>query len=146
LRQPAALLAACLVTLAATTGAHAGTPTLTAQDAWIRIVPGANVASAYLTLRNIGTQPLVIVGVGSRAARAMIHETHVVNGVSSMRMRMRLTLAPGETVRFTPGGLHIMLEGLSGALKPGDTLPLVLLLEGGASFTVTAHVRALGDT
>jgi copper(I)-binding protein len=31
-------------------------------------------------------------------------------------------------------------------LAPGDEVPLVLLLEGGGSLTVTARVRALGNS
>jgi copper(I)-binding protein len=38
-----------------------------------------------------------------------------------------------------------MLHMLKRPLAPGDEVPLTLLLEGGASVTVTAHVRALGD-
>ncbi len=145
MRSLAALLTACLALLGAAAAA-AQSPLLTAQDAWIRVTPGSDMAAAYLTLHNPGTLPLLITGVRSpRAASAMIHETQITNGQSRMRPHEPLAIAAGATVRLAPGGLHIMLHGLTGPLQPGDEVPLVLQLEGGGSVTVSARVRALGD-
>ena len=127
--------------------AAAPPPALSAQDAWVRATPGVEVAAAYLTLHNGGTQPVVVNGVTSPAAgAAMIHESSLVNGQSTMRAHEPLRLGAGETVHFAPGGLHIMLHMLKRPLAAGDEVPLVLLLAGGGSLTVTARVRALGDS
>lgn len=140
-----ALPAACLVLLAAAASA-AAPPALTAQDAWIRATPGVDVAAAYLTLRNSGSQPVLVTGVRSPAAdSAMIHETTLSNGESTMRPHASLRIAPGETVRFAPGGLHIMLHGLKRPLAVGEEVPVTVLLEGGGSVTALARVRPLGD-
>jgi copper(I)-binding protein len=148
--RDSALSAACLVlltTLIPAFTAAAPPPALSAQDAWVRATPGVEVAAAYLTLHNGGTQPVVVNGVTSPAAgAAMIHESSLVNGQSTMRAHEPLRIGAGETVRFTPGGLHIMLHRLKRPLAPGDEVPLVLLLEGGGSLTVRARVRALGNT
>ena len=144
-----ALPAACLALLATLTPDFTGaapTPALSAQDVWIRATPGADVAAAYLTLHNGGTQPVVVSRVSSAVAgSAVIHESTLVNGRSSMRAHEPLRIGAGETVRLAPGGLHIMLHMLKRPLAAGDEVPLVLLLEGGGSLTVTARVRALGD-
>ena len=144
-----ALPAACLALLAALTPALTGAaaaPALSVQDAWVRATPGADVAAAYLTLHNGGTQPVLVSGVSSAAAgSAMIHESTLVNGQSQMRAHEPLRIGAGETVRFAPGGLHIMLHMLKRPLAAGDEVSLVLRLEGGGSLTVTARVRALGD-
>ena len=142
------LSAACLALLALvpvfTTAA--APPTLSAQDAWIRATPGVDVAAAYLTLHNAGTQPVVVSGVRSPAAEAaMIHESTLVDGKSTMRPREPLRIAAGETVRFAPGGLHIMLHGLKRPLAAGDEVPVTLLIEGGGSVTAMARVRPLSD-
>ena len=138
---PAALLA--LLTVAVSAATPAG---LSAQDAWIRATPGVDVAAAYLTLHNAGTQPVVVSGVSSPAAgTVMIHETTLVNGRSTMRVHEPLRVAAGETVRFAPGGLHIMLHGLKRPLAVGDEVPVTLLMEGGGSVTALARVRPLGD-
>ena len=143
-----ALLATCLVLLASLLAppGSAQPPALSAQDAWIRATPGIDVAAAYLTLHNGGTQMVVLSGVRSpEAASAMLHETRIVNGQSSMRPHEPLRIAPGETVRFAPEGLHIMLHGLKRPLAAGDEVPLVLLLEGAGNLTVMARVRALDE-
>jgi len=143
LRQPAALTVVCLAMLGWAV-AHAAAPALAAQDAWIRATPGSDVAAAYLTLHNTGSTPLVVVGVRSpNAAQAMIHETTLAKGQSSMRPHEQLRIAGGATVRLAPGGLHIMLHMLTHPLVPGDEVPLVLLLEGGGTLEVTARVRPL---
>ena len=148
--RDSALSAAWLVLLTSLTPAltAAAPPSLlSAQDAWVRATPGVEVAAAYLTLHNGGTQPVVVNGVTSPAAgAAMIHESSLVNGQSTMRAHEPLRVGAGETVHFAPGGLHIMLHMLKRPLAPGDEVPLVLILEGGASLTVTARVRALGNS
>jgi copper(I)-binding protein len=130
--------------LCAATCVAAEAPALSAQDAWIRATPGVDVAAVYLTLHNGSKHPIVVVGARSPAATmAMIHESALVNGQSTMRVRTSVRIGPGETVRFSPGGLHIMLHGLNRSARPNDEIPLVLLLEGGGTLDVTARVRPL---
>jgi copper(I)-binding protein len=132
--------------LVCTLAAAAQPPALSAQDAWIRATPGSDVAAAYLTLHNSGTQPVVVVGVTSpRAAHVMIHQTTLANGQSAMRPHETLRIGGGETVRLAPGGLHIMLTALGRPLSAGDEVPLELRLQGGGTLLVTARVRAPGE-
>ncbi len=143
MRNPAALFAACLAMLCAgVAGAQASA--LSVQDAWIRAIPGADVAAAYMTVQNGGKSEVVVIAVRSPlAGRAMIHATRLENGQSTMRPQQRLSIAAGATVRLAPGGLHVMLQALAHPLAPGSEVPLVLLLEGGGSLAVTARVRPL---
>ena len=142
MRNPAALFAACLAMLCAgVAGAQASA--LSVQDAWIRAIPGADVAAAYMTLQNGGRSEVVVIAVRSPLGRAMIHDTRLENGQSTMRPHERLSIAAGVTVRLAPGGLHVMLQALAHPLIPGDEVPLVLLLAGGGSLAVTARVRPL---
>ena len=69
---------------------------------------------------------------------AMIHETTVKGGISRMRPQGTLIIAPGQTVKFEPGGLHVMLHGLSMPLAPGASVPLVLRLKSDGT---SVHVR-----
>ncbi len=138
----AALLA--LAPAAAPAQPAAPAPPVTVTDAWVRVIPGASVAAAYMTLHNGGREPLKVIGVRSPLAKmAMIHETQLVNGVSSMRGHEPLTLPPGASVTLAPGGLHVMLHDLTRALAVGDEVPLELSLEGGARVAVKARVRPL---
>lgn len=139
------LLPSAAVAQSPTAPAAVPQATLVAQDAWVRATPGADIAAAYLTLRNMSSTAVTVTGVESPiAAHAMIHETKVEGGQSKMRPHEQLVVAPGATVKLEPGGLHVMLHDLKQPLKAGQTVPLVILLAGGASVQVTAAVRPLG--
>lgn len=143
MKQRAAFLYACLATLVAWS-ALAQAPALVVQEAWTRQAPGSDVAAVYLTLRNPSTKPIVIVGVESSvASHAMIHETKTESGQSRMRPHEQLVVPPGETVKLEPGGLHVMLHGLTQPVAVGQSVPLVLLLDGGGKVQVAAVVRPL---
>jgi periplasmic copper chaperone A len=137
------LLGVCLVgSLAAV--ASAQPPTLVVKDAWIRAIPGAAVAAAYMTLHNAGSRPVTVTGVRSPlAADAMIHVSRVEHGESTMRPAGPVSIAPGASVQLSPGGMHVMLMQLAHPLAVGEEVPLLLLLAGGGSVAVSAHVRPL---
>jgi copper(I)-binding protein len=133
-----------LVALPVAAQAAAAAGTLTVSDAWVRAVPGATVAAAYMTLHNGGAEAVRVTGVRSAlAGHAMIHESQLVGGVSTMRAHEALTIAPGASVELRPGGLHVMLEDLSHPLAVGQQVPLELLLAGGGRVALSARVRAL---
>jgi periplasmic copper chaperone A len=138
---PLSILAVLLV--AAALAARADPDGLSVTAAWVRAVPGAP-AAVYMTLHNGGTQPVRIIGVRSPLARmAMIHETRIVGGVSTMRAHEPLEIAPGATVRLAPDALHVMLNDLAHPLAVGTLVPLELLLEGGGRVALEARVRPL---
>ena len=115
------------------------------QDAWVRVTPGVAMAAAYMTLHNSGARPAVIVGVhSSLAGHAMIHESKIEGGRSSMRPRERLVVPAGASVVLEPGGLHVMLQMLTRTPAVGEEIPLVLELEGGGTLAFSARVRPLG--
>jgi periplasmic copper chaperone A len=130
-----ALLACCVM---------AAAPPLIVQDAWVREVPGSDVAAVYLTLRNPTKQPISIVGVESPlASHAMIHETRTESGQSRMRPHEQLLVPAGQTIKLEPGGLHVMLHGITRPAAVGQSVPLVLLLSDGNKLQVAAIVRPL---
>jgi copper(I)-binding protein len=117
---------------------------LVVEDAWVRATPGADIAAAYMTLRNTGKASITVTGVESPVAgHAMIHETKVEGGQSKMRPHEQLVIAPGATVKLQPGGLHVMLPDLKQPLTVGDKVPLVIQLSGSATVAATAVVRPL---
>ena len=139
----AALAALAALTLHAQPAAPAGT--LTVAGAWVRAIPGSAVAAAYMTLHNGGKQPVRVIGVRSAlAGHAMIHETRLENGVSTMRPHEPLEIAPGASVELKPGGLHVMLHDLAHPLAVDEPVPLELLLDGGGRVEVRARVRPPG--
>jgi copper(I)-binding protein len=107
---------------------------------------GTDRGAVYLTLRNRGADPAVIVGVECALAdSAMVHESTVVQGMARMRPIERLTLAAGQSLVLAPEGLHIMLVGLKGELHVGQDVPLVLLLADGHKVDAVVRVRPTGS-
>lgn len=138
------IASALVLTLFVASVAVSQTPPLVAQNAWVRATPGADLAVAYLTLRNVSANPVIVTGVQSSiAGHAMIHETTVKGGLSRMRPHERLVIAPGKTVKLEPGGLHVMLHDLKQPLAVGQNVPLVITYAGGGALQVTAPVRPL---
>lgn len=131
-----------LAALAVSVEAVAQTPVLLIKDAWVRKPQGADVAAVYLNLSNTSARPVIVIGVRSPvAAHSMIHESSLTNGQARMRVRASLVIAPGQTVSFAPGGLHIMLSGLRQNVAVGQNVPLILLLADGGQLAVAAIVK-----
>jgi copper(I)-binding protein len=119
---------------------------LVMAGAWIRQPPpGTDVAAVYLSLENAGRNPVTLTGVECPlASMAMLHRSTETGGQSQMRPLNSVSLAPGESMAFKPGGRHIMLHGLAHPLQVGERVPLVLVFTGGLRLHVTALVRPLG--
>jgi periplasmic copper chaperone A len=144
-RAPMLLALLLLSAILAPAGARADS-NLVVAGAWIRQPPpGTDVASVYLSLENVGTKAVRLTGVECPlASMAMMHETLESGGQSHMRALASVSLAPGASMAFSPGGKHIMLHGLAHPLQVGERVPLVLLFAGGLKLHVTALVRPLG--
>ncbi|ETX30409.1 copper chaperone PCu(A)C [Roseivivax isoporae] len=102
----------------------------------------AKAGAGYLTLTNTGTEPDALLAVEAELPQVMLHRSETTDGVTSMRHVDRLEIAPGETVTFAPGGLHVMFMGLDGGLAAGDTVPAVLVFERAGRVEVTFNVEA----
>ena len=65
------------------------------------------------------------------------------DGVMTMRpLDKGLEIEPGKTVKLAPGGYHVMLMDLKGALKQGDKVPVTLQFEKAGTVPVTLDVAA----
>lgn len=139
-----ARVAAALAALVASCAMAQSPALVVVENAWVRQVPGSDVAAVYLTLRNPTTKPITIVGVeSSLASHAMIHETQTASGQSRMRPHEQLVVPPGQTVKLEPGGLHVMLHGVTHPAAVGQSVPLTLVLSDGKKIQVAAVVRPL---
>lgn len=116
-------------------------------QAWSRATPGgAKVAGGYLTIENKGSSPdRLIAGSTDVAGKFEIHEMAMNNGVMTMRPLDRgLPIEPGKTVKLAPGGFHLMLMDLKGALKQGDKVPVTLEFEKAGKVTLSLDVQGVG--
>ncbi len=103
-----------LMALSAALAGCSGEGLLRVEDARVRdLIPGQDKTVAYLDLRNPGSAPVVLVGAESPQARAIeMHTTTRDGGVMRMRRLQQVEIPPGETIRFQPGGHHLMLFGV----------------------------------
>jgi copper(I)-binding protein len=121
---------------------------VTVLDPWVRgTVEGQTSTAAYMRLKSDSGARLVAV-TSPVAARAGIHEMSMSGTVMRMRALESLPIPAGKTVALEEGHDHLMLEGLSHALKEGDNVPLTLTFvdSGGKkrSVDVQAAVVPLG--
>lgn len=144
----AAAGAALLVPLATPAAAHSYKHArLVIRHPWTRATPkGAKVAGGYMTIVNEGDSADRLVAVTtSAAAKAELHEMAEQSGVMKMRpLPEGIAVPPGATVTLAPGGLHVMLVDLKGALTEGESVPAQLIFEKAGPVDVSFKVESLG--
>lgn len=133
---------------------HKAAP-LSADDAWVRL-PGAagRPAAAYFTLYG-GPDPATLVAISAPfAARAELHETMPdmsaptapgSNPPSTMAPLDSVVVPAGQTVRFEPGGRHVMLFDVKPGARAGTAAPLTLRFADGRTLQVDAQLIGAGD-
>jgi copper(I)-binding protein len=137
----AALLVPLLLAAGALRAADYQAGTLTVAQPWSRPTPVASVGVVYLLIANQGSAADRLVGLNSPVAEhAQIHESRRVGGMLEMRQLAQLECPPHGTVKFEPGGLHIMLVGLAHPLASGSDFPLTLRFEKAGELTVQVRV------
>lgn len=113
---------------------------------WARATPGAiKIGAAYMTLVNRGTAPDRLIGARSDVAeRVELHTNMSQDGMMQMRPLDSVALPPGQTVRFEPSGLHLMLVNLKAPLQEGTQFPLQVTFERAGTLEVQVTVGAVG--
>jgi copper(I)-binding protein len=120
---------------------------LVISQAWSRATPGgAKVAGGYLTIENRGAVPdRLLCGSTELAKNLEIHEMAVNGGVMTMRpIADGLTIAPGSSVKFAPGGYHLMFVDLNAPLRQGERVPVTLTFERAGAIKTMFDVQAMG--
>jgi periplasmic copper chaperone A len=159
-----ALLAALLVLLLSaactqTPLAPAASQGISAQNVWARPAKtmgnmpmegdtqqmqhgGANSA-VYMVLANGGATTDRLVAAQADVSNAIeIHETTMEGDVMRMQqVEGGIEVPAGGQVELRPGGLHVMLIGLTRDLNVGEKFPMTLQFASGNSLVVEAEVR-----
>ena len=113
---------------------------------WMRATPAVMDGSAiYMHIANLSGEDITLTGASSPFARKVeLHESFTnPQGVIMMRpLAEPLTIAPGGHVALQPGGLHIMLIGLTAPLTEGLEVPLTLEFAGGHQRNIRVPVQS----
>lgn len=103
--------------------------------------PGLTVSALYFVVENKGDQADRLIGQSSPiASRADLHETRMEGGMARMRPVRSLTIPAKGRVKAEPGGLHMMLIGLTRPLTIGERIPVTLQFERAGIVTIEAVV------
>jgi copper(I)-binding protein len=151
-------LGACLLVGAAACGSGDGdgrasasaqvpaTGEITIAEATIDRPLNPSTAAVRMVIRNgTGTADALESVRSSVSERATIHRSGTdAEGRSVMRAEDGLEIAARSTVTFEPGGLHVMLTGITRPLEVGDEVELTLEFEQAGPVTATAEVVELG--
>lgn len=132
-----------------------------AQEAAPESMPGVIVADGRLVLPAVKGNPgavyfdvtydgddaaMIRAAEVQGAKSAMMHSTvKDAAGNASMEEVLQVQLEKGKTLKFEPGGNHVMAMDLDKALKPGDTTEVTLTFVGGDKVSFPATVLAAGD-
>lgn len=101
------------------------------ENAWVRATaPGQKVAAGFMELT--ADADMTLVGGSSPVSRTLeLHFMKMDGGVMEMRQMQEIPLPRGKTVSLEPGDLHLMFIGLKGQIKPGQKVPITLVVKGG---------------
>ncbi len=116
--------------------------TVVVSEAWIRALPGGLPAGGYFTLHNGTAKTLTLSGAASPACgMLMLHRSETMGGMASMSDVATIDVPAGGTVRFSPGGLHLMCMQPTNAIKRGATIDVTLEFAGGTKLKSPFAVR-----
>ena len=150
-RRPLLVLLACAVLALAACGSDGGGATpaeasgsLRVLDATVDAPANPKVAAMRLVVDNGTATDDLLVGASSPDAESVTIHRSVVDsaGRAVMVEAPAVPIAARSTVRFDPGGLHVMLTGLRRTLEVGDTVPVTLRFRHAGAVRVRAEARA----
>lgn len=134
-----------LVALVAAACGGGGEPDLHIGDAQAA-VPAAGSSQIVVEIRNSGSGGDVLLSADTPAAAGVeVHLTEVADGRASMSQQQTVDIPAGETVRFRPGGLHLMLVVPDSTVREGGTFELTLHFERSGDRTIPVEVVPLLD-
>jgi periplasmic copper chaperone A len=115
---------------------------LVISEAQVRLLPpGVPNTSAYFEIENTGEQAVILVSAGSDIAHSVeIHEHIMTAEIMKMVHLSELVIPAKKTIKFMPGGLHLMIFDLVKPLNEGQSVKLYLQTQTGEKIDFEAIV------
>jgi copper(I)-binding protein len=139
-------LVACSQSDQETTAVDENPTGLTVSNARLLLPPVAgNPAAVYFELKNEGERAVAVRRADIADAKsASMHDMMEYNREMTMADMGPMTIKQGETIKFEPGGKHVMAFGLSPELKAGGRTEMTLTIAGGDKVSVEVPVQPAG--
>jgi copper(I)-binding protein len=119
---------------------------LTVYDAYIRQPASPDVAAAYLTVRNDGNTPDRLSSAYCGAATTTTVHSDSAAMVAGQNAPATPLAVPAKAVAsLTPAKGHIMLDQLTGTLKAGDTVSLLLRFDKAGQVLIDVPVIGITE-
>ena len=119
-------------------------PSLVIEAPWTRAAGQGGQGAGYLTIRNPGPADRLLSATSPAAARLELHTVQRDGEVMRMREVETIPVPAGGSVLLQPGGLHIMLIGLTAPLVAGQSIPVTLRFERAGEVQALLAVQAAG--
>jgi copper(I)-binding protein len=104
-------------------------------------LPGTRITAGYLTIENNSDQSIVIERVTSpQFARVEMHQTILEDDVARMVPLAPLIVDRRSSVRFVPGGKHLMLSDWPQDIVTGLQITIEFHYDGGGLLIVATTV------
>ncbi|MDP9842000.1 copper chaperone PCu(A)C [Streptosporangium lutulentum] len=117
----------------------AGVPALAITDPWVKATKRGMTAAFGTLVNNTDADVTVVSGTSPLSPEIELHEIVGSGDKTVMRPTKGGFVVPAHgTRRLQPGGDHIMLMGVTEAVKPGALIPFTLTLAGGRTLEFTA--------
>jgi len=134
------------ILLAATTmlaGCNQQEDSLRVDEGWVRLAaaPG-RPAAAYFTIHGGDADTRLLSVTTDVAIRSEMHDTTNEGGVMKMAPIDGLDVPADSTIKFAPGGKHLMLFDLNPGIQPNKYVGLVFTFANGERIEYDAIVRA----
>jgi periplasmic copper chaperone A len=115
------------------------------SEAKVRAVPPTQkISAAFMTLENRADQPITIISANTPSASATELHTNIDNdGKMQMRKIDQLVIPGNSQLSLKPGGMHIMLIGLTGPLNMGENIDLTLGFSDGQEQRIKVPVEMI---
>jgi copper(I)-binding protein len=116
---------------------------LSVQEPWMRFVIKSRPAAGYFTLVNDTDSPAELTGASSSACgMLMLHQSKTVNGLEQMLPVKSVAVPTHGTLRFAPGGYHLMCMSPNSKMTVGATVPVTLKFANGKTVTAQFPVKS----
>jgi copper(I)-binding protein len=113
------------------------------RDAWIReSPPNATSLAGYMVMENPSDKNQIVQSVSADTfAKVMIHRTEIKGGMARMTHQKQVTIPAGGTLKFAPGGYHLMLMNPKQSLRAGDKVIVKFVFANKSRLSVNFKVR-----
>jgi len=117
---------------------------ITVETPWTRAAGAGGQGAGFITIRNAGGADRLLSASTPAAGRTELHTMLRDGDVMRMRAVDAIAVPANGAVTLAPGGLHIMLIGLTRPLAVGEAVPLTLVFERAGAVTVELAVQPAG--